>query len=116
MDSGHCNGLVKALQCSNDLVLEEVMFENCGIDDQECNILLEGFKRLSNLHTFVYKVNVFMDLGLSAIKPLLVKPDLHNLLELSLVSCVTAPRIMDSLIEFMVSRRVHLRSLALVKM
>ena len=57
-----------------------------------------------------------MDLGLAAVKPLLIRPEPHNLLELKLVNCVTAPRIIDSLLEFLVKNKVHLRALALVKM
>lgn len=92
------------------------MFENCGIDDQEVEILLNGFGQLKNFEVFVYKQNVFMNLGLAAIKPLLVRPDPHNLLELKLVNCVTSPMIMNGLLEFMVTNKVNLRSLALVKM
>ena len=57
-----------------------------------------------------------MELGLEAMKPLLLKPDPKNLLELKLVNCVTAPRIITDLLDHMVYRKVHLRSLALVKM
>ena len=57
-----------------------------------------------------------MDLGLAAVKPLLIRPDPQNLLELKLVNCVTAPRIIDSLLKFLVKNKVHLRALALVKM
>ena len=57
-----------------------------------------------------------MDLGLNAIKPLLVRPDPNHLLELKLVNCITAPRIMENLLEFMIENEVHLRALSLVKM
>ena len=92
------------------------MLDNCGIDDYELSLLLDGFERLKSLKVFVYKDNQFLDQGLQAIKPLLTRPDPHNLLELKLVNCVTSPRVMDSMLECMVDNQVHLRSLALVKM
>lgn len=33
IDKGHLSGLIKAINCSETLPLEKVMFENCGIDD-----------------------------------------------------------------------------------
>ena len=57
-----------------------------------------------------------MDKGLTALQPLLIRPEPKNLLELKLVSCQTAPRIMKELAEFLISNKVKLRTLCLVRM
>ena len=33
------------------------MLDNCGIDDYELSLLLDGFERLKSLKVFVYKDN-----------------------------------------------------------
>lgn len=57
-----------------------------------------------------------MHQGIEALKPILIKPDPHNLKELRLVNCVTSESIMENLINFIVEERVNLRTLSLVRM
>lgn len=92
LDSGHLRGLASAIQNAS-LAIDSVYFDNCGIDDEELAILLEGFLILDKFETFVYKNNIFREQGLAAIKPILVRPDPRALQELRLVNCVTHPKI-----------------------
>ena len=90
LDSGHLRGLAAAIQKAA-MVINAVMFDNCGIDDTELAILLDGFSICDDFSAFIYKNNVFKEQGLAALKPILIKPDPTQLLELRLVNCVTSP-------------------------
>ena len=74
LDSGHLNGLASCLK-NKTITIDAVLFDNCGIDDEELAILLEGLLALDGIEHFVYKNNVFLQEGFEAIKPLLLKPD-----------------------------------------
>lgn len=78
LDSGHLNGLAAVLK-NKTVTIDAVLFDNCGIDDEELAILLEGFMALPGIKSFTYKNNVFQHLGLEAIKPVLFRPDPRNL-------------------------------------
>lgn len=71
---------------------------------------------MNHFKVFVYRHSVFMDQGLSAIKPVLARPSPKNLFELKLVNCQTAPRIIEQLLQFMTAEKVPLRAFALVRM
>ena len=44
LDTGHLMALNEAIiQSGNNVQIEQVAFDNCGIDDEELGILLEGF-------------------------------------------------------------------------
>ena len=96
--------------------IDAVLFDNCGIDDEELAILLEGMRLLDGLKHFVYKNNVFLQKSLQAIKPILYRPDPHNLMELRLVNCNTQTNLMTEMIKFMIDEEVQIRSLSLVRM
>ncbi len=51
---------------------------------------------------------------MAALKPLLLKPEPKNLLELRLVNCLTNPLVMADMLQFMVDEKVNLRSLYLI--
>lgn len=101
---------------NNTVTIDAVLFDNCGIDDEELAILLEGLLALDGIENFIYKNNVFQRLSLAAIKPVLSRPDPRNLQELRLVNCATHPYIMTEMIQFMVDQKVQVRSFSLVKM
>lgn len=58
LDSGHLRGLAKVMQM-RVLPIKAVLFDNCGVDDTELAILLEGITALDGIESFVYKNNVF---------------------------------------------------------
>jgi len=41
------------------ITIDAVLFDNCGIDDAELAILLEGLLALDGIDNFIYKNNVF---------------------------------------------------------
>jgi hypothetical protein len=60
LDSGHLRGLAEAI-AKAAIPLDSVFFDNCGIDDEELAILLQGFMVLDHFETFVYKNNIFKE-------------------------------------------------------
>ncbi len=99
---GHLGGLAKAL-VSGHLPLNTVLFDNCGIDDEELALLLGAFSQMKIFQNFIYKNNVFKEVSLEAMKELLQKRDPENLEELRLVNCQTSSYIVNGLIEFAVT-------------
>lgn len=59
MDSGHLFGLAAAIKTNIDL--HSVLFDNCGIDDEELAILLNGCLMLDRFQILAYKNNVFKE-------------------------------------------------------
>ena len=55
LDSGHFFGLTEALKNGKKSNIEQVLLENCGIDDNELSILLTGFMALKRFESFIYK-------------------------------------------------------------
>ena len=88
--------------------------DNCGIDDEEGMTLLEGFLELKNFTRFCYLNNVFKYNTLQALKPILCRPDPHNLVELRLVNCDTSKLLVYQFAEFLWNEKVELRALSLV--
>lgn len=116
LDSGHMLGLAKSISQTKKPEIEAILFDNCGIDDKELAILLEGLTVAEHFEKFVYKNNVFMHRGVQALKPILIKPDPHHLLELRLVNCTTTETVIENLLNFMAAEKVPLRTLSLVRM
>lgn len=116
LDSGHLHGLTHAIFKTLNPVIEEILFDNCGIDDGELAILLTGLMELDLFEIFAYKNNHFMSGGLKAMKQILNRTDPYNLRELRLVNCSTTSGVTAELIEHLAVGKVHLRSLSLVKM
>ena len=114
LDSGHLQGLTDSIERTGKPHINEILFDNCGIDDQELSLLLNGFTNLKTFDIFAYKNNVFLQRGLAALKQILLQPDPYNLTEMRLVSCTTTSKVTTDLINFLVLSRSHLRSLSLV--
>ena len=68
LDTSHLAGLTDSLKNNVNTILEEVMLDNCGVDDEELSLLLKGLLNMEHVKTFVYKSNTLMELGLSALK------------------------------------------------
>lgn len=74
LDQGHCTALARAIKQTGKPEIHSVLLDNCGIDDEEIGLMLDGLSVLNCFQTFVYKNNVFLDGGLEALKPLLIRP------------------------------------------
>ena len=73
LNSGHCSAISDVWKDSAHLHLKVVYLDNCGIDDEEFSLLIEGFCALQGLRLLFYKENVFGQASLDAIQPLLLK-------------------------------------------
>ena len=60
--------------------------DNCGVDDYELSLLLEGLNRMKGFERLVYKNNVFLEDSLEAIKPILMHQSPRNLLQMRLIN------------------------------
>ena len=114
LDSGHCRALASSIKQTAKPQIDALLLENCGIDDYELSLLLEGLLVMDNFEKFVYKNNVFLDNSLRALKPILTRPSHKNLQCLRLVNCETTPQIMEELLEFMLSEGVRLKTVGFV--
>ena len=68
LDSSHLAGLRDSINNQTTTILEEVMLDNCGIDDAELSLLLKGLMNMQHFRTFVYKNNSLMERGLDTLK------------------------------------------------
>lgn len=91
LDSGHFEALAAAIKETKRPLLRDIYLENCGVDDHELALLLEGIFQMGGVQKLIYKNNVFLEESLEAIKPVLNKRSPHNLQELRLVNLVTNP-------------------------
>ena len=73
LNSSHCIARADAWIKTGKPEVEVVYLDNCGIDDEEFSYLLNGFIKLEKLKLLYYKENIFGQLSLDAIKPLLLK-------------------------------------------
>jgi len=87
---GHCNALAAACPFLPKSI-NRVFFDNCGIDDEEFAAILRGLAQLNDFKSITYKRNVFDELSLQEIVPLLHKRLPNHLEELRLIDC-TIPK------------------------
>ena len=87
LDSGHCEALAETIKKSQMPKIEALYLDNCGVDDHELSLLLEGLTFMEGFKKFVYKNNVFLNESLEAIKPILQHRAPRDLQELRLVNC-----------------------------
>ena len=71
LNSGHCLALAEVWTKLGRPELDIAYLDNCGVDDEEFSSLLKGFHALDDLKLLFYKENVFNELAVSAMKPLL---------------------------------------------
>ena len=57
LSPGHCQGLAAACQLLNHKVVNRLVFDNCGIDDSELAMILNGFKHVRDFKSLIYKDN-----------------------------------------------------------
>ena len=111
---GHLESLGISIAKTGKPAIEQVFLDNCGIEDDEAAVLFDGFMGLEKFTRLCYLNNEFKYSALNSIKPVLVRPDPHNLVELRLVNCDTTKLVTLQLCEFLVHEKVQLRSLSLV--
>lgn len=116
LSENQCQGLANAISQVGLPKIKILYLDNCGVDDGECAILLEGLVKLDCFHSFVYKNNVFADEALEALQPILLKPKGTNLRVIKFVNCNCSGAIMDEFLEFLIDNGIRLEDLSLVQM
>lgn len=116
LDSGHCMALASTIKKSQRPKINAVYLDNCGVDDHELSLLLDGLLHMEGFQKFVYKNNVFLEESLEMLKPILKLKSPRDLQELRLVNLQTKPEVIRELLDHMTQCRVELRTLGLVQL
>lgn len=87
LSKGHCRGIAQACQYFDHRFVNRIFFSNSGIDDLEFSEILEGLKHLKDFKSIIYRANVFAELSIAKLEPLLLKRIPNHLQELKLIDC-----------------------------
>jgi len=71
LDTVHFEALSASIEQTQKPVINSVYLDNCGVDDEELGLFLDGMTKMPDFRKFVYKNNVFLESSLEAIKPIL---------------------------------------------
>lgn len=110
---GHCKGLAAACSFFGNANINRIILDNCGVDDEEFASMLIGIQGLKDFKKIAYRRNVFMQLSLDAMLPILQRKVPHHLEELRIENVKTSPEVTSQLIEALHDRS-YLTKLALV--
>jgi len=88
--------------------------DNCEIDDEKFAILLDGMEKMDSLTKIFYKENVFSLKSFESIKGVLLKRPPITIQDLRLEHCQVGPKVIKSLVAFLVQYDIPLTALALV--
>ena len=89
---GHANALAKAFEMF-DHYINKVIFDNCGIDDQEFAAILNGIYKLKGFNKIVYRYNTFGKKSLEVISRILKKKPPNHLEEIRIENCKIEPTV-----------------------
>jgi|TARA_B110000285_G_C14790675_1_gene452888 hypothetical protein len=70
-----------------NLSINRIVFDNCGIDDEEFAAMLQGLEVLKDFKKIIYRYNAFGHMSLKNLKPLLEKKIPNHLEELRIENC-----------------------------
>ena len=114
LSEGHCRGLARACQFFDHKFVNRVLFNNCGIDDQEFAFILEGLSKLKDFKSILYKMNSFRELSIQNLRPLLLKRLPNHLEEIKLIDCQLNGTHICKLIDLLFETNSQLKTLSLV--
>jgi len=86
LTSGICAGIGNACKAQPKLIQSIILIDN-GCSDSDFSKLLSGLVDLEHCKTIIYKMNIFSNLSLTALRPILHKRRPCNLEELRIVQC-----------------------------
>ena len=112
MNPGLCRALGKSFYLYNN-VLEKLLLESTGTDDDMLSHMLEGLQEQSNFKAFTYKFNVLGEKSVRQIVKLITREMPFNLDELRVINCKISPYATQMLLEDVPD--TSLRRLSLVK-
>lgn len=78
LDKGQCAALAKACEFI-DSQIKGVLFDNCGIDDEEFSLILGGLNDLYHFKNIIYRNNEFGVESVAALSNILKKTAPYNL-------------------------------------
>ena len=109
---GHCKALAKAFEYFDEFC-NRVIFDNCGIDDEEMAAILNGILKLKDFKKIIYRQNTFAELSLEKLWKILLRKIPNNLEELRIENCKIERTITSELID-KINHRCYLEKLGLV--
>ena len=56
---GHAKALAKACELFEHQNINRIIFDNCGIDDDEFSEILKGIQKLKDFKKIIYRHNIF---------------------------------------------------------
>ena len=90
MNLGLCKALGRAFLLYHD-VLEKLLLESTGTDDEMLAAILEGLREQVNFKSVTYKRNIMDQLSVRALVKLAHRPVPHNLDEVRIINCRITP-------------------------
>lgn len=84
---GHAKALAKACELFEKSNINRIIFDNCGVDDDEFSEILNGLNNLKDFKKIIYRHNIFHLKSLSKIQPILEKKYPNHLEELRIENC-----------------------------
>lgn len=54
MNKVQCQALANAFKATPD-ILDSIVFENCGLDDESCSIIMDGLISLNHVNSLTFK-------------------------------------------------------------
>ena len=64
LSDGNCRGLAAACELFDPVVVNRVLFNNCGITGDQFAMILEGLNKLRDFKSIIYKMNTVNSLSL----------------------------------------------------
>lgn len=113
LSDGNCRGLAAACAILDPAVVNRVLFNNCGITDEQFAMILEGLVKLKDFKSIIYKLNTLNYLSLEKLVPIFQKRLPHHLEELKIIDCkINASQVCQLMKDL--RTKSQLKSLALV--
>ena len=84
---GHAKALAKACEFFEQSNINRIIFDNCGIDDEEFAEILNGINKLKDFKKIIYRHNIFQLNSLEKIQPILEKKFPNHLEDLRIENC-----------------------------
>lgn len=84
---GHANALAAACEYFDEQGINRMIFDNCGVDDEEFAAILKGCQKLKSFKKIVYRYNIFQQESMNALKPILTAKIPNHLEELRIENC-----------------------------
>lgn len=110
---GHAKALAKACEHFEESGINRIIFDNCGIDDEEFSEILYGLQKLKDFKQITYRYNIMKEASIEAIKPILHQKIPNHLETLRIENCKLTSTDTEKLLEILLEQS-FLKRLAFV--